>query len=895
MWLSGLDATAHDHGIGAPETIAVLRHVDGEIKRIEDGLKAAGLFDSYNIWVTSDHGFSTHTGGIDLASGARSRFAAASRRLAAHRHGRRRDLRARRRRGGGRHDCDRAAEDAGRRSDLHARGATGIVRRTGAGHAVVRRDPVESRPVGADPVLAGLDGCGECARRARLGVVRRDRRARQLEPLGRPQHADCRRTRSEARRRRVDVPSANVDFAPTFLTLLGLAIPSSMQGRPLDEAWPAGRRSRRTRSERPSTRRKRTDGTYAVTGTFSTVTARRSRVSLLRWHAGDEEVAHEDNLGWGAHRRAAHRAHRRRASAGGLLRNMDAGAVRARRRSGDGIDAADAVGAGRHGQRLGTGDHHYPGRVDPHGDYTYFHPRDIQPPFTFKYSLDGSATTNTVNMGRGPQEQIVEDVVAGGLARHHHDASLRQSGERRSDDERHPQVLSLESPTVLVIETTRAACSAAVPRRRGPGLQQESGRPQEVRRPMIALGLSRARRLRSFCRWCPRRVRRRARLARTLGAAQHRADVPRQPRHRRGRHLRRQSRCADAAARRPGAEGMRLTNFNTEYFCTPSRAAILTGRHSVRSGTNGNHPTWGGLTQWEITLAELLALPRLRPGALRQVASRRPRGALSDRSGIRGVVRHSALEQRSAGEHDRRHAVHLGGPGRRAVAQGQGVRPDDEANAGSGGDRDEASPSWNATHATRQPFFLFLPLTQVHFPTLPHPDFAGKTGRGRRRRRDGGDGSQRRRRSSTRSNGSASTGNTIVIWTTDGGAEFRRPWRGTAGPVARVLHDRDGGRTADAVHDPLARADSRGPGLGRDRPRGGRVHDARACRRRRRTHGSRDRRRRSDGVLPGRPGEIESRGLPGVHGHAGARGEVARVEAALRVAGRADAARANRS
>ena len=52
----------------------------------------------------------------------------------------------------------------------------------------------------------------------------------------------------------------------------------------------------------------------------------------------------------------------------------------------------------------------------------------------------------------------------------------------------------------------------------------------------------------------------------------------------------------DALAR----EGMRLTNFNTEYFCTPSRAAILTGRHGVRSGTNGNHPRWGGLTQWEM-------------------------------------------------------------------------------------------------------------------------------------------------------------------------------------------------------------------------------------------------------------------------------------------------------
>ena len=30
----------------------------------------------------------------------------------------------------------------------------------------------------------------------------------------------------------------------------------------------------------------------------------------------------------------------------------------------------------------------------------------------------------------------------------------------------------------------------------------------------------------------------------------------------------------------------------------------------------------------------------------------------------------------------------------------------------------------------KQPFFLFLPLTQVHFPTLAHPDFAGTTGAG---------------------------------------------------------------------------------------------------------------------------------------------------------------------
>jgi arylsulfatase A-like enzyme len=56
-------------------------------------------------------------------------------------------------------------------------------------------------------------------------------------------------------------------------------------------------------------------------------------------------------------------------------------------------------------------------------------------------------------------------------------------------------------------------------------------------------------------------------------------------------------------------EGIRLTNFNVEVQCTPSRAALMTGRYAVRSG-NGSVPiTTGmyGLTQWEITMAEMLS------------------------------------------------------------------------------------------------------------------------------------------------------------------------------------------------------------------------------------------------------------------------------------------------
>jgi arylsulfatase len=58
------------------------------------------------------------------------------------------------------------------------------------------------------------------------------------------------------------------------------------------------------------------------------------------------------------------------------------------------------------------------------------------------------------------------------------------------------------------------------------------------------------------------------------------------------------------------SEGIRFNNYNVEAQCTPSRSAILTGRHPVRSGTfKVPFPGEGesGLAPWEYTTAELLS------------------------------------------------------------------------------------------------------------------------------------------------------------------------------------------------------------------------------------------------------------------------------------------------
>ena len=85
------------------------------------------------------------------------------------------------------------------------------------------------------------------------------------------------------------------------------------------------------------------------------------------------------------------------------------------------------------------------------------------------------------------------------------------------------------------------------------------------------------------------------------------------------------------------------------------------------------------------------------------------------------------------------------------------------------------------------PFFAYVPITQMHFPNLAHPDFVGYTGHGEMAdslaEMDYNVGNL-----IDAIDELELTDNTILIFGSDNGPEFRRPWRGTAGYWRSTYH-----------------------------------------------------------------------------------------------------------
>jgi arylsulfatase A-like enzyme len=234
-----------------------------------------------------------------------------------------------------------------------------------------------------------------------------------------------------------------------------------------------------------------------------------------------------------------------------------------------------------------------------------------------------------------------------------------------------------------------------------------------------------------------------------------------------------------------GNEGMRLTNFNVEYSCTPSRIALLTGRYAARAGDD----YYAGTTLWENTIAEHLKTAgyatalfgKWDVGGSNWLGKREPTNQGFDEwYGIPGTSHYSQFT--SMKDFPKTQEIPYIWEGV-AGQTSKKVKPFDLITRRTI-DREAAEKSVNFIRKNaekKKPFFLYYPMTQLHFPALPHPDKAGTTGAG-----DMGDAM-----ADVDYNvglilkeleASGIEENTIVIWCSDNGAEMRRPWRGNSGP-----------------------------------------------------------------------------------------------------------------
>jgi arylsulfatase len=188
------------------------------------------------------------------------------------------------------------------------------------------------------------------------------------------------------------------------------------------------------------------------------------------------------------------------------------------------------------------------------------------------------------------------------------------------------------------------------------------------------------------------------------------------------------------------AEGMRFTNFNVEAECTPSRSALMTGRLAVRSGTTRAIPVPGlpvGLSPWEYTLAEMLsdrgyATAIFGKWHLGYVEERLPLNQGFDQWWGFPFSTDVAWYPDAVGFDPELFETPRLYEGRR----GEGLQPLEPYDASVrpfiDGRIAEKSVAYIKEHAgDDQPFFLYIPWSLVHHPSLPHPDFEGKSGAGR--------------------------------------------------------------------------------------------------------------------------------------------------------------------
>ena len=255
------------------------------------------------------------------------------------------------------------------------------------------------------------------------------------------------------------------------------------------------------------------------------------------------------------------------------------------------------------------------------------------------------------------------------------------------------------------------------------------------------------------------------------------------------------------------SEGLRLLNFNVESDCVPTRSALMTGRHPIRTGAMQSVPAGlpQGLHPWEITLGQLLS-------AQDYATAISGKWHLGDRAGRfpheRGFDEWYGIPRTS------NESMFTSSPGYDpdvvplpCIMEGRKGEPatnvkvyDLEARRRIDGELIARTREFvrRQSRAGKR-FFAYVPITQLHYPTLPHPDFTGRTGNG-----DFADAlaemDHRVGELIDEIDALGMAADTLFIFASDNGPEFRRPWRGTAGPWRGTYHTAmEGGLRAPCI------------------------------------------------------------------------------------------------
>ncbi len=189
---------------------------------------------------------------------------------------------------------------------------------------------------------------------------------------------------------------------------------------------------------------------------------------------------------------------------------------------------------------------------------------------------------------------------------------------------------------------------------------------------------------------------------------------------------------------RLASEGLCLKNFNVEVQCTPSRSAIMTGRYAIRSG-NGTVPLGEGvygLVQWEVTMAEMLSEAGYATAMYGKWHLGRTPGRFPTDQGFDewfGVPNSTDESTYSSlpgfAESGLSETFVMDGKKGSVPEKVRPYRLDYRPLI----DRELTNRALSFIEKNAEaetPFFIYLPYTATHFPTRPHPDFAGKSGKG---------------------------------------------------------------------------------------------------------------------------------------------------------------------